>query len=177
LYLREGVPLEPLFHGAGHEAGRRAGTENLLEIVGLGAASELAQDWIECEQIQALREELWRRLQEEFGERIALNGHPEHRLPNTLNVSFLGQRGDEVLARLPHLAASTGSACHAGSLHISPVLAAMRVSESVGLGAVRFSLGRETTRSEIEAVVNMLAESVLNLHGSSRGNSAIAEEA
>lgn len=164
LYLREGVPLEPLLHGAGHEADRRAGTENLLEIVGLGAASELAQDWIESEQIQTLRDELWRRLQEEFGEHIALNGHPEQRLPNTLNVSILGQRGDEILARLPKLAASTGSACHAGSLRISPVLAAMGVSESVGLGAVRFSLGRETTLSEIEAVVNMFAESVLNLH-------------
>ena len=160
LFIREGIGLEPLLHGAGHEAGRRAGTENILEIVGLGAACELAQDWMESDRVQALRDDLWRRLQEQFGDRVVLNGHPQNRLPNTLNVSFLGQHGDEILGRLPNLAASTGSACHAGSTHISPVLATMGVSQEVGLGAVRLSLGRETTPSEIDTVMNMLAESV-----------------
>lgn len=162
LFIREGVALEPLLHGAGHEAGRRAGTENILEIVGLGAACELAQDWVDDQQVRTLRDALWQRLQEEFGDGVALNGHPEHWLPNTLNVSFRGHHGHEILARLPNLAASTGSACHAGSLHISPVLAAMSVPRDVGLGAVRFSLGRNTTQREIDLVGDMLADL---LHG------------
>ena len=158
LFVREGLELEPLLHGAGHEAGRRAGTENVLEIAGLGAACELAQDWIDDHQVQALRDDMWRLLQERFGDGVVLNGHPQHRLPNTLNVSFLGHHGDEILARLPNLAASTGSACHAGSIQISPVLAAMGVPHDVGLGAVRFSLGRSTSRQEIAVVVDSLLQ-------------------
>lgn len=156
LYVREGVELEPLLHGAGHEAGRRAGTENVLEIVGLGAACELAQLWTEDYSIKTLRDEFWIALQAAFGDQIALNGHPTQRLPNTLNVSFRGRNGSEILAAMPNLAASTGSACHAGTTQISPVLAAMEVPRKVALGAVRFSLGRETTRSEIDTVVEML---------------------
>ncbi|QDU26673.1 Cysteine desulfurase [Anatilimnocola aggregata] len=156
LYVREGVELEPLLHGAGHEAGRRAGMENVLEIVGLGAACELAQLWTEDYSIKTLRDEFWIDLQAAFGDKIALNGHPTQRLPNTLNVSFRGRNGTEILAAMPNLAASTGSACHAGTTHISPVLAAMEVPRKVALGAVRFSLGRETTRSEIDTVVEML---------------------
>lgn len=158
LFVREGVTLEPLLHGAGHEEGRRAGTENVLEIVGLGAACEIAQEWIDDDQTRVLRDGLWQRLQDHFGERIVLNGHPSERLPNTLNVSFRGHHGHEILSRLPNLAASTGSACHAGSLHISPVLAAMGASEEVGLSAVRFSLGRNTTQNEIETVVARLVD-------------------
>jgi cysteine desulfurase len=89
---------------------------------------------------------------------VTLNGHPEHRLPNTLNVSFRGQSGHELLARLPEVAASTGSACHAGSLHASPVLAAMGVPAEAAGGAVRFSLGRDTVPAEIEAVVERLVQ-------------------
>lgn len=160
LFVREGVTLEPLLHGASHEAGRRAGTENVLEIVGLGAACELAQEWIDDDQVRVLRDELWQRLQEQFGDRVVLNGHPTERLPNTLNVSFLGHHGYEILARLPNLAASTGSACHAGSTLISPVLAGMGVPRDVGIGAVRFSLGRNTTREEIDPVMESLGQVV-----------------
>lgn len=85
-----------------------------------------------------------------------LNGHPEQRLPNTLNVSFIGQVGGELLARMPQLAASTGSACHAGSTSISPVLAAMGVSHEVGTGSLRFSLGRTTAADEIDALLESL---------------------
>ena len=170
LFVREGVELEPLLHGAGHEAGRRAGTENVLEIVGLGAACELAQSWIDDASVAALRDELWNALQATFDNQVVLNGHPKQRLPNTLNVGFRGMLGTEILAALPHLAASTGSACHAGSMHISPVLAAMAVPQDVALGAVRFSLGRQTTRNEIDAVVESLrgllgsAENRLSAH-------------
>jgi cysteine desulfurase len=156
LYVRKGVELTPLLQGAGHERGRRAGTENVLEIVGLGAACELAHAWIGQPGILELRDYFWKTLQAHLGEQVVLNGHPEQRLPNTLNVSIRGRRADEILTRLPQLAASTGSACHAGSTHLSPVLAAMGVPTEVGLGALRFSLGRQTTRAEIDAAVRMV---------------------
>lgn len=159
LFIREGMELEPLLHGAGHEAGRRAGTENTLAIVGLGAACELAQVWIDEPSISTLRDGLWSALQASFGDKVVLNGHPTQRLPNTLNVGFRGKMGNEILTTLPNLAASTGSACHAGTTHISPVLAAMGVPRDVALGAVRFSLGRETCRSEIDQVVDWLIRS------------------
>jgi cysteine desulfurase len=159
LFVREGIELESLLHGAGHEAGRRAGTENILEIVGLGAACELAQTWIDDTSISELRDHLWRALRIQFGDRVVLNGHLEQRLPNTLNVSFRGLSGNEILARMPNVAASTGSACHAGTTQISPVLEAMGVPTEVGLGAVRFSLGRSTTQAELDAVVDRLVRS------------------
>jgi cysteine desulfurase len=161
LYVREGVQLEPLLHGAGHEAGKRAGTENVLEIVGLGAACLVSHRWIEDTSIAELTNRLWSKLQSAFQEDVVLNGHPEQRLPNTLNVSFCGQEGTELLGRFPHVAASTGSACHAGSIHMSPVLEAMGLSPKVGLGAIRFSLGRFTTREEIDSVAHDLATRIL----------------
>ena len=156
LYVRNGVDLEPLMHGAGHESGRRAGTESALLTVGLGAACELVQDLALMERVRALRDRFWHALQDRFGDRVVLNGHPERRLPNTLNVSFVGVIGTDVLASLDGVAASTGSACHAGRVELSPVLTAMGVSEKVGMGAVRFSLGRQTTVAEIDAVVEQL---------------------
>lgn len=158
LFVREGVTIDALFHGAGHEAGRRAGTENVMQVVGLGAACNLAHDWIDNESVRRLRDELWNRLLNVFADRVVLNGHPDARLPNTLNVSFLGHHGYKILASLPYLAASTGSACHAGNLQISPVLAAMGVPHDVGMGAVRFSLGRQTTHDEIMDVVDSLSQ-------------------
>ena len=157
LYIRRGTQLEPFVHGAGHESGRRAGTENVLLDVGLGAACELARAWVNLPAVRQLRDRFWRRLQETFGRRISLNGHPELRLPNTLSVNFVGRVGAEVLAQLDGVAASTGSACHADSVELSPVLKAMGVSPEHGMGAVRFSLGRETTAEEIDRVVEMLA--------------------
>ncbi|MDX1924877.1 MAG: cysteine desulfurase family protein [Pirellulaceae bacterium] len=156
LIIREGIELEPLLHGAAHEAGRRAGTENILGIVGLGIACELAHDWTDEDSIADLRDHLWRSLEASLGEQVVLNGHPTLRLPNTLNVSFRGKIGGDILAAMPNVAASTGSACHAGSLHISPVLVAMGVPREVALGAVRFSLGRKTTRDEIDWVVESI---------------------
>ncbi|MBI2825477.1 MAG: cysteine desulfurase [Planctomycetia bacterium] len=160
LYVREGVQLEPCLHGAGHEAGRRAGTENVLAIVGLGAASELATQWIDRSDVLRLRDLFWQLLRERFGDSVVLNGHPDERLANTLNVSFRGRIGHELLSRLSGVAASTGSACHAGSHEMSPVLRAMGVAEPVGLGAIRFSLGRTSTQAEVENVVEQLASIV-----------------
>ena len=157
LFVRRGVRLEPLIHGAGHESGRRAGTESALLAVGLGKACELARDLSSMDRVRALRDHFWRELQSRFGNRIVLNGHPAHRLPNTLNVSFVGRVGAEILERLDGVAASTGSACHAGRIELSPVLEAMGVAPEVGMGAIRFSLGRGTTREEIDAVVERLS--------------------
>lgn len=157
LYVRRGVALEPLIHGAGHEQGRRAGTESALLAVGLGAACALVQDLGPMARVEALRDRFWRALRDRFGDRVVLNGHPEYRLPNTLNVSFVGLVGAEVLARLDGVAASTGSACHSGRIELSPVLAAMHVPERIGMGAIRFSLGRQTTDAEIDAVIAQLA--------------------
>jgi cysteine desulfurase len=156
LFIREGVELEPFLHGAGHEAGRRAGTENTPAIVGLGAACRSARPWIDDQTTRQHRDELWQRIQAEFDQRVALNGHPTQRLPNTLNVGFIGRIGSELLGRLPTVAASTGSACHAGSTQISPVLQAMGVPLETALGAVRFSLGRTTTAVELQRLVEEL---------------------
>jgi cysteine desulfurase len=160
LYVRRGIALEPLIHGAGHEHGRRAGTESALLAVALGQACALAKDLTPMAQVRGLRDALWDGLRERFGSRVVLNGHPEERLPNTLNVSFAGEVGSKILARLPSLAASTGSACHFGRVELSPVLEAMRVPPEIGMGAIRFSLGRSTTRAEIEEVLELLSRTV-----------------
>ncbi len=156
LYVRNGIALEPLIHGAGHEGGRRAGTESAILAAALGEACILAADLTGMERVKSLRDGLWDALRERFGDRVVLNGHPDYRLPNTLNVSFVGQIGADILARMDDVAASTGSACHAGRIELSPVLAAMGVPAEVGVGAVRFSLGRSTTAKEIEDVVERL---------------------
>jgi cysteine desulfurase len=156
LYIRHEMRIEPLIHGAGHESGRRAGTENVLLDVALGAACELARSWIGMEPTRTLRDSFWDLLRAKLGGRVILNGHPTERLPNTLNVSFLGTTAAEVLARLESIAVSTGAACHSGSMELSPVLKAMGVPPEVGQSAIRFSLGRTTTREEIESVVKSL---------------------
>ncbi|MBP2683814.1 MAG: cysteine desulfurase NifS, partial [Deltaproteobacteria bacterium] len=143
LYIREETKIEPFVHGAGHEAGRRAGTENVLLSVALGAACEAARKWIGMPQIKVLRDRFWEGLRGILGEEVTLNGHPRERLPNTLNVNFVGRVGAEVLAMLPGIAASTGSACHAGSVTLSPVLAAMggAPGRRNGRGPVQFGAG------------------------------------
>ena len=156
LFIRHGMQLEPLIHGAGHEDGRRAGTESALLAIGLGKACELARDLGPMDRVRDLRDHFWRALQKNFGNRVVLNGHPVNRLPNTLNISFVGQVGTEILGRLDGVAASTGSACHSGRIELSPVLEAMSIEPEVGMGAVRFSLGRGTTREEIDTVAERL---------------------
>jgi cysteine desulfurase len=164
LYLRQGTPVEPIIHGAGHESGRRAGTENVVLIAGLGAAAELAADLSWIGRVRALRDELWAEMQGRWPGRVMLNGHPERRLPTTLNVSFVGGDGREILSGMPTVAASTGSACHSGGTEPSPVLSAMGVPREVAAGAVRFSLGRMTDRRDLEGLLESLTE-VLDSRG------------
>ena len=106
--------------------------------------------------MRELRDLFWELLQARFGDQVVLNGHPTERLPNTLNVGFVGKVGSAILSGLKDVAASTGSDCHSGSVEFSPVLRAMNVPPEIGMGAVRFSLGRTTTREEIEEVVSRL---------------------
>ncbi|MEY8829755.1 cysteine desulfurase family protein [Sedimentitalea sp. XS_ASV28] len=161
LFIRGGVTLEPLIHGAGYEGGRRAGTESALMAAALGAACDLAADLTGMEQVKRLRDHFWDGLKERFGAGVALNGHVVERLPNTLNVSFVGRVGSEILAALDGVAASTGSACHADRIELSPVLEAMGVEPKVGMGAIRFSLGRGTTRQEIDKVIAALQVAIV----------------
>jgi len=171
LFVRHGLRLEPLIHGAGHEGGRRAGTENTAGIVGLGEACRLAGEGLDEEtaRLRNLRDRLHQGLATQVGQ-VYLNGHPSERLPNTLNVSFAGVESNALLSLAPEVAASTGSACHAGRTEPSAVLLAMGVSPELALGAVRFSLGRWTTQEEVDRVISPLVERVRILReGASTG--------
>jgi cysteine desulfurase len=152
LYVKRGTHLEPLLLGAGHERGLRPGTENVASIVGFGVACARANQQLEQveTQLRHLRNHLWELLVAGVPG-VAINGHPLQRLPNTLNVRFPGTSGIAVLSGAPQVLASTGSACHEGGTTASPVLLAMGIAPNEALGSVRFSVGRQTTRAEIEA--------------------------
>lgn len=160
LYVRKGAPLEPFLRGGGQERGIRPGTENVASIVGLGAACAIA--WCDLEKAAArmkdLRDDLWHQLADAVPG-LALNGHPELRLPNTLNVRMPGASGDAVLAGAPEVAASTGSACHAGNTSASAVILAMGVDPDQALGSVRLTVGRSTTEDEISRAAAALIRS------------------
>lgn len=157
LYVSDGQALEPLMHGASHESGRRAGTENVAGIVGLGMACYYAGQDIEksSKRMASLRDRLHQGILK-ITKKAVLNGHPVERLPNTLNISFLGRSGSDILAAMPDVAASTGSACHDRQVAISGVLLAMGADSERGAGSVRFSVGRYTTEEEIDLVLNRL---------------------
>ncbi|MCW3491698.1 cysteine desulfurase family protein [Dethiobacter alkaliphilus] len=163
LYVRSGVDLLPTTHGAGHEGGLRPGTENVAGVVALGKSCLLALEEMDTRinHLTSLRNEFFALLQNYVPE-VLLNGHPEKRLPNTLNVSFPGINAPQKLAEIPQIAASTGSACHHGEETMSPVLAAMNQPASRGLGAVRLSLGRETTREDIKLAAELLGKNFSN---------------
>lgn len=153
LYVRRGCALEPLLHGAGHEDGRRAGTESVVLAAGLGAAAALAADLAPMAGVAALRERLWAGLQAGLGERVVRHGRAEQALPNTLNCSFIGHQGGTLLAAMPGIAASAGAACAAGQARPSPVLRAMGVPDPLARGSIRFSLGRDTTAAQIDQAI------------------------
>jgi cysteine desulfurase len=162
LYIRKGTSIDPFIHGAGHEKGRRAGTENILLTAALGKACEIAMENMDKDipRILDYREQFWNELKNSFGDGIVLNGHPEMRLPNTLNVSFKGKVGSDILGAIPEIAASTGSACHSGIVELSAILKAMGVDEFSGMGTIRFSLGRYTTKEELDRAVELLRERI-----------------
>lgn len=164
LYIKTGIALEKFIHGADHERNLRAGTENVIEIVGLGKAAELAARDIDNHggHLAKLRDKLEQGLKEAFPN-IHVNGHPERRLPNTTSVSFPGLEANTILSELDKVAASAGAACHSDRVDVSPVLEAMNVPLEYAMGTIRFSVGRFTTPDEIDralkeiiAVVNRL---------------------
>jgi cysteine desulfurase len=158
LYVRPGTQLEPLIHGADHEHGLRAGTENVPYIVALGAACALARERLLSGAdigVRRLRDRLHAKL-EEYMPGLALNGHHDRRLPNTLNISFPGVDGEDLLARAHAVAASTGSACHSGRTEPSTVLTAMGIGRARALGAVRLSLGYNTTETDVDKAAGAL---------------------
>ncbi len=156
LYIRQDLPrLHSLFHGGGQESRVRPGTLNVAGIVGLGAACELAKDYIASPKscISTLRDTLHQKLETHL-ERVHLNGHPEQRLPGNLNLCFAGVQSHALLAGLKNVAVSTGSACDSESVKASHVLSAMRVPNELALTAVRFGLGRYNTPQEVDVVVD-----------------------
>jgi cysteine desulfurase len=160
LYVRDGVRLEPIVGGGGQEAGVRAGTENLPHILALGAAAELAAADLthgEPDRLTALRDRLHHALDTALPGRVHLNGHPQQRLPHTLNISISGTIGETLLATIPEIAASTGSACHSGRTDPSPVLTAVGLPREHALAALRLSLGRWTTPDQIDLAAGRIA--------------------
>ena len=164
LYVRRGLDLEPLIHGGGQEGGRRAGTENTPGIVGTGRAAELAEKRLDlmAAQVKGLRDDLWEGIVRIFPE-ARLNGHPVERLPNTLNVSLPGIRGESLVLALDQqgIALSSGSACRSGSPHPSHALLAMGLTEDQAHGAIRLSLGADSTREHITRTLTAM-EAVLH---------------
>jgi cysteine desulfurase len=167
LYVRSGIELTKHLHGAEQEGGRRPGTENVLEIVGLGAACELAQRELakNVEHFKAMRDRLHQALLDELGaDAVRLNGHPEQRLPNTLSLSFRGVEANTLLSEISEkVAASAGAACHADQVDVSAVLEAMQVPTEWAMGTVRFSVGRATSREEIDEAAWVVLEAVRRL--------------
>jgi len=161
LYLKDGVALERFMHGAGHEGGRRAGTENVASIVALGTACELAKR--NLKKNAARTKETRDRLRAGLAEKVEdfrFNGHPERCLPNTLSVGFRGIDAGTLLSHMRGVAASAGAACHGASLDISSVLKAMKVPVEYARGTVRFSTGKMTTAGEIDEAVRAVARAV-----------------
>jgi len=174
LYIKEGVQLEKLIHGADHELNKRAGTENVLEIVGLGKACEIAQRYMyrNITHMQSIRNLLYQNLKKELPD-IKLNGHPENRLSNTLNISFPGIEANILLNEIESLgiAASAGAACHTDNIDISPVLTAIKLNTDYAMGTIRFSVGKNTTENEINRASKIIIETVKKLQSSGRRES------
>jgi cysteine desulfurase len=164
LYIRRDRKVTPLIHGAGQESGRRAGTENVILAVGLGAASKMARGQLKEDMNHALR--LRDQLQEILLKGIdglVIHGHPHERLPNTLSISVPELDGNQILEGLPHLCASTGAACHDRSVELSHVLSAMGVPRGIGMGTLRLTVGRGNTMEQVEEGAESIIRRVKNL--------------
>ena len=172
LYIRRGTRLANLVHGGAHERNRRAGSENVPAIVGLGVAAELAKK--EQDTYAQHLASLTHRLREGLDthiDRLHYNGHPDHCAPGTLNISFENVEGESLILRLDMegICVSTGSACTSGSMEPSHVLAALGLPPRLAQGTVRFSLGRNTTEAEIDAVIAKLPKVIQQMRTLYRG--------
>jgi cysteine desulfurase len=167
LYIRDGIKLTHLMQGAGQEFGVRPGTENVLGIVGLGKACEIAQRNLEANRshMQQMRDRLYEGIKKEC-RHVRLNGHPEKRLPNTLSLSFRDLEANRILDQIaPRVAASAGAACHSDTIEVSGVLKAMGVPLDWAKGTLRLTTGRGTTERDIDAAAAVICEAVNKLKG------------
>ena len=165
LYVRKGLLPEKFCHGAGQEMGWRAGTENVMAVVGLGKACEMAERSLDYagRHLKAMRDRLHTGLADGLAD-MNLNGHPEHLLPNTLSLSFKGLEANRILEEIGlEVAASAGAACHSDTVTLSHVLEAMRVPVEWAKGTVRFSTGRMTTVEQIDRAITAVATAVKRL--------------
>lgn len=165
LYMREGVSPDKFMFGAGQEMGKRSGTENIMEIVGLGKACEIAARDLErnANHMKEMRDLLADGLKERLAD-IRLNGHPDKRLPNTLSLSFKGLEANRILEEIGlDVAASAGAACHSDSIEISHVLEAMNVPMEWAKGTLRFTTGKMTTKDEILRAIDVISRAVTSL--------------
>jgi cysteine desulfurase len=162
LYIRDGVKPEIIMHGAGQEFGKRAGTENVLEIVGLGKACEVAKRDLNrnMQHMLTMRDRLYVGIKKGC-QQVKLNGHPEKRLPNTLSLSFQGLEANRILEKISvAVAASAGAACHADTVEVSHVLKAMEIPLDWAKGTVRLTTGRTTTGEDIDTAVKIITHAV-----------------
>ncbi len=170
LYIRQGVRITPLFHGGGHERRKRAGTENVPAIVGMAKAIEIAADKLDSEhaRMSELGDYLIEQVQSKIPE-VYLNGSRDNRVPSTVNLSFKGVEGESIILSLDlkGIAVSSGSACTSGTLEASHVLAAMGIDTLLAQGSIRFSLGRHTTREQLDYTVSVLPEIIERLRSMS----------
>jgi cysteine desulfurase len=165
LFIRQGFVPARLMHGAGQEMGVRPGTENVLEIVGLGKACEIAGRDLKknMTQMQAMRDRLFEGIKKECPQ-IKLNGHPDMRLPNTLSISFFEMEANRILDEIaPEVAASAGAACHSDTVQVSDVLKAMHVPLEWAKGTLRLTTGRRTTEADIDGAVQVITTAIEKL--------------
>ena len=159
LYKRKGIKMAPLIVGGHHEKNKRAGTENVAGIVGFAKAVEISKrdGAVLNKRIAELRDRLWKGINDNI-KKVKLNGHPDKRTPNTLNVSFEYVEGESIILNLDMegIAVSSGSACASGSLSASHVMLAMGLDHAIAQGSIRFSLGKDNTEEDIDFVINIL---------------------
>ena len=168
LYMRKGLSPAKLMHGAGQEMSKRPGTENVLEIVGLGMACEIARRDLEknIKHMQAMRDRLFEAIKKGCAA-VKLNGHPQKRLPNTLSISFLNSEANRILEAIgSEVAASAGAACHSDTVQISDVLKAMAVPPDWAKGTLRLTTGRMTTGEEIDRAARVICAAVQKMNSS-----------
>jgi cysteine desulfurase NifS/selenium donor protein len=168
LYIRRGITLEKQIHGANHERNLRAGTENVLEIAGLGKACEIAKRDLEANMLhlKKMRDHLVEGLEQELAGdfEFKINGDPEKRLPNTVSISFANIEANTLLSEIEdRIAASAGAACHSDRVDLSPTLEAMKVPLAYAMGTIRFSTGKPTTAEEIDTAVQVISEALNRL--------------
>lgn len=159
LYVREGLDIEPLLHGAGHESGMRAGTENTPYIVGLGQAAFLAASLLDesAAMSESLRDRFLTSVTKDVP-RAVVHGRRVERLPNTASIAFPNVSGADMLARVPEVCASLGAACHSSGEHTSGTLSAMEVPQELMRGTIRFSFGRSTTAEDADRAAMLMVE-------------------